>query len=411
MIYPQIIYGLDRNQMKQRTKYIIILIPLMIFNLFCYSQSKQDLEQKKLKTEEELKLSTRILNETEKSKTEGINKLLIIKKRISLREQLIQDINNEINTIDRQIIDKAEIIIKLENEIRILKEEYAKLIYFAYKNRSNYDKLMFVLAAGNFNQAYRRIKYIQQYSNYRKKQADQIVYKQKELEYEIVSLKDKKNEKIQLLSEKEKEKLHLSYEQERETKEITNLKKKEKELKKKIEDYKKAMKKIENEIADLIAKEAEELRKSKGLTAYDETITSGFKNSRGKLEWPIEKGIIIREFGESNHPVLKGIVINNDGIDIKTSKDEKVKCIYEGVVKRVFAVPGANMAVIIRHGQYLSLYSNLVNVKIKPNDRVNKGQIIGDVYYTKEDDNSSVLHLRIYEEKQVLNPKTWLTKK
>ena len=395
--------------MKHRIYFILFY--LLIINSFCFSQTKQDLELKKLKTEEELKLSTRILSETEKSKTEGINKLLIIRKRISLREQLIQDINNEINIIENQIIVKTEIIIKLENDIKILKEEYAKLLYFAYKNKSNYEKLMFVLAANNFNQAYRRIKYIQQYSNYRKKQAEQILYKQKELEYEIGSLKDKKNEKILLLSEKEKEKLHLSYEQERETQEIINLKKKEKELKRKIDDYKKAMKKIENEIADLIAKEAEELRKSKGLTAYDEIITSGFKSSRGKLDWPIDKGIIIREFGESNHPVLKGIVINNDGIDIKTSKDEKVKCIYEGVVKRVFAVPGANMAVIIRHGQYLSLYSNMVNVNVKPNDRVKKGQIIGDVYYTKEDDNSSVLHLRIYEEKQVLNPKIWLTKK
>lgn len=397
--------------MKIILKYILLLKLTIIFSLGSFAQNRQDLEQRKIKTEEEIKLSTQILNETEKSKTEGINKLLIIKKRISLREQLIQDISNQINSIENQIVEKTEFIVKLENEIKALKEEYAKLIYFAYKNKSNYDKLMFVLAASDFNQAYRRIKYIQQYTNYRQKQAEQIVIKQKELEYEINSLKDKKNEKIQLLSEKEKEKLQLSTEQERENKEIANLKKKEKEIKKKIEEYRKSMKKLENEIADLIEKEAEELRKNKGLTAYDEVISTGFKNSRGKLDWPIDKGIIIREFGETNHPVLKGIVINNEGIDIKTSKDEKVKCIYDGVVKRVFAVPGANMAIIIRHGQYLTLYSNMVNVRIKPNDKVKKGQIIGDIYYTKEDDNSSVLHLRIYDEKQVLNPKMWLIKK
>jgi septal ring factor EnvC (AmiA/AmiB activator) len=395
--------------MIKKISCLLFLIFALVYST--QSQNRHDLEKQKQKTESELKLSTQILSETERSKIEGINKILIIKKRISLREQLIQDISNQISNIELQIIEKSELIVKLENEIKLLKEEYAKLIYFAYKNKSNYDKTMFILAASDFNQAYRRIKYIQQYTDYRQKQAALIALKQKELEYEINDLKDTKNEKILLLTSKEKEKLQLSFEQERENKEVANLKKREKELKKKIDEYKRSMKKLESEIADLIAREAEELRRNKGTTAYDEAISSGFKNSRGKLDWPIDRGIIIREFGESNHPVLKGIVINNEGIDIKTTKDEKVKCIYDGTVKRVFAVPGANMAVIIRHGQYLTLYSNLVNVKVKPNENVKKGQIIGDVYFTKDDDNSSVLHLRIYDEKQVLNPKLWLGKK
>lgn len=395
--------------MIKKISCLLFLIFILVYT--AQSQKRQDLEKQKQKTESELKLSTQILSETERSKIEGINKILIIKKRISLREQLIQDISNQISNIEQQIIEKSELIVKLENEIKLLKEEYAKLIYFAYKNRSNYDKMMFILAASDFNQAYRRIKYIQQYTDYRQKQAALIALKQKELEFEINDLKDTKNEKILLLTSKEKEKLQLTSEQERENKEVANLKKREKELKRKIEEYKSSMKRLESEIADLIEKEAEELRRSKGTTAFDEVISSGFKNSRGKLDWPIDRGIIIREFGESNHPVLKGIVINNEGIDIKTTKDEKVKCIYDGTVKRVFAVPGANMAVIIRHGQYLTLYSNLVNVKVKPNEKVKKGQIIGDVYFTKDDDNSSVLHLRIYDEKQVLNPKLWLAKK
>jgi septal ring factor EnvC (AmiA/AmiB activator) len=395
--------------MIKKISCLLFLIFILVYT--AQSQKRQDLEKQKQKTESELKLSTQILSETERSKIEGINKILIIKKRISLREQLIQDISNQISNIEQQILEKSELIVKLENEIKLLKEEYAKLIYFAYKNRSNYDKMMFILAASDFNQAYRRIKYIQQYTDYRQKQAALIALKQKELEFEINELKDTKNEKILLLTSKEKEKLQLTSEQERENKEVANLKKREKELKKKIEEYKSSMKRLESEIADLIEKEAEELRRSKGTTAFDEVISSGFKNSRGKLDWPIDRGIIIREFGESNHPVLKGIVINNEGIDIKTTKDEKVKCIYDGTVKRVFAVPGANMAVIIRHGQYLTLYSNLVNVKVKPNEKVKKGQIIGDVYFTKDDDNSSVLHLRIYDEKQVLNPKLWLAKK
>ena len=390
---------------------LVGIIILLLISIISDAQTRKELEQKKGKTEEELKLSNQILNETEQSKIAGINKLLIIKKRISLREQLIQDISNQINLIDKQISTKSELISNLENEIKILKEEYAKLIYFAYKNRSNYDKLMFILAANDFNQAYRRIKYIQQYTNYRQKQASQIVYKQKELEYEINSLRETKNEKILLLSDKEKEKLQLPNEQVKEDTEIAKLKKKEREIRNKIEDYKRAMKKLESEIADLIARELEENKMLKGLSVSDEAISKGFKNSKGKLDWPIERGIIIREFGENKHPFLKGIIINNEGVDIKTSKDEHIRSIYDGVVKRVFPVPGANMAVIIRHGHYLTLYSNIVNVRVKTGDVVKKGQYIGDIYYTKDDDNSAVLHLRIYEETQVLNPKIWLTKK
>lgn len=394
-------------------KFKIIVVGIFLLSLLSisgFSQSRQELEKKRLKTEEELNLSTKILNETEQSKVAGINRLLVIKKRISLREQLIIDITNEINKIDQQITEKEQLINQLEIEIKNLKDEYAKLLYFAYKNRSNYERLMFILASQDFNQAYRRIKYIQQYTKYRQKQAEQIEYKQKDLEYEINQLKERKNEKIQLLSQKEKEKFLLTSEQEKENNEVSNLKKKEKEIKRKIEEYNKAMKRLDKEIAEAIAKEIEEQKKAK-LSLSEEAITTGFKNSRGKLEWPIDKGIVIREFGESKHPVLKGIVINNEGIDIKTSKDERVLSVYDGVVTRVLVIPGANMAVLIRHGHFLTLYSNIVNVRVKVNDKVVKGQQIGDVYYTKDDDNSSVLHFRIYEETKVLNPKIWLSKK
>jgi murein hydrolase activator len=413
LMYPLAMKEKGKYSLLNRYHIKIQLLVILILGISSFSnaQTRQDLEQKRTKTEEEIKLSNQILIETEQSKAAGVNRLLIIKKRISLREQLIIDITNQIALIEQQINEKAELINKLENEIKILKEEYARLIYFAYKNRSNYERIMFILSAQDFNQAYRRVKYIQQYTKYRQKQAEQIEYKQKDLEYEIGQLKDRKNEKVQFLSQKEQEKYLLSAEQQKENQEIINLKKKERELKKKIEDHKKAMNKIEKEIADLIAKELEEQRKAKGLSLSDEAISTGFKNSRGKHVWPIEKGIIIREFGENNHPVLKGIVINNEGIDIQTSKDERVKSIYDGIVKKVFAVPGANMAVIIRHGHYLTLYSNIVNVRVKPGDKVVKGQYLGEVYYTKNDDNSSVLHLRIYEETKVLNPKIWLSKK
>jgi septal ring factor EnvC (AmiA/AmiB activator) len=282
------------------------------------------------------------------------------------------------------------------------------MIYFAYKNRNNYDRLMFVLAAEDFNQAYRRMKYFQQYTKYRQKQAEKIVVAQKNIEYETEQLAERRNDKIKLLSNKERERANLSAERVKESSEINRLKQKESELRKKIEEKRNAMEQIKKAIANLIAREAKENKTFKSLTANEELISQGFKNAKGKLKWPIENGIVIREFGPYVPAGLKGVKMHSDGVEISTTKDSKVKTIYEGEVKTVMAIPGANMAVIVRHGHYLTLYSNIVNVRVKPGDRIYEGHYIGDVY-VDEAERSATLHLGIYEETQVLNPKNWLS--
>lgn len=389
-----------------KISFLIISSTLLFSNV--YSQSKQELEQRKQNTIEEIARTNKLLEETEKSRSAGLNKLLIIKKRISLREQLINNISDEINYLDNSIETKNENIKKLENDIKQLKEEYAKMIYYAYKNRNNYDRLMFILSAEDFNQAYRRMKYFQQYSRYRKKQAQQIVINQKNLAYEIEQLKDEKNEKLELLTQKEKERSYLNNEKSKENREIVRLKRKERELKKKIRENERIMKKLENEIAELVAREAASNKTYKTLSANEEIISNRFKERKGKLIWPIDHGVIIKEFGEHPHPVIKGVKINNEGIDIGARRDSKVKSIFEGEVKKVIAVPGANMAVIIRHGHYLTLYSNIVNVRVKVGDIIREGFQIGDVYYNENNVEGSTIHLRIYEETKVLNPKNWL---
>jgi len=386
-----------------------LLINFLFFSLFSFSQTRQELEQRKQKTEEEIKLANELLQQTQESKSAGLNKLLILKKRISLREQLIRDITNEINHLDKTIEDKNKRINQLESDLNKLKNEYAKMIYFAYKNRNNYDRLMFILASEDFNQAYRRIKYFEQYSKYRRKQASLIFATQKTLEYEIESLQNKKNEKVELLTNKEQEKNHLRNERVRENREIAQLKTKENQLRKELKAKEKIREDLQKKIAEIIAREAAR-RKLTTLSASEEAISEGFKNSMGELIWPIDNGIIIRPFGEIEHPILKGIKINNEGIDISTRKDSKVRSIYEGEVTQVFAVPGNNMAIIIRHGHFLTLYSNLVNVRVRKGDIIPKGYHIGDVYYNQEDEESSILHLRVYEETKVLNPEKWLSK-
>lgn len=396
--------------MKKRLfKNTISIVILLLVSSNVFSQTKEELSKRQIKTQESINITNQLLKQTEKSKSVGLNKLLIIKKRIDLRGRLIDEISQEIDLLEKEIEKNKNHISKLELELKDLKEEYAQMIYFAYKNRNNFDRMMFILAAEDFNQAYRRMRYFKEYTKYRKKQAQKIVVMQKNLEFETEQLQDKKNDKLRLLSNKEKEKAHLNNEKIRENSEIKRLKRRERELRKQIESNEKIMKQLKNAIADLIAREAKGNKAFKVLSANEEIVSQNFKSAKGQLKWPVENGIIIQEFGKHPHPLIKGVMINNEGIDIGTAKDSKVKTIFEGEVKTVFAVPGANMAVIVRHGHYLTLYSNIVNVRVKQGDKIGSNFYIGDVYYS-ENDKGSMLHLRIYEETNVLNPKNWLSR-
>jgi septal ring factor EnvC (AmiA/AmiB activator) len=394
---------------KRLVKNTFSAIILLLITSNVFSQTKEELNQKQLKTQESINITNQLLKQTEESKSVGLNKLLIIKKRIDLRGRLIDEISQEINLLEKEIEQNQNNISKLELELKDLKEEYAKMIYFAYKNRNNFDRMMFVLAAEDFNQAYRRMRYFKEYTKYRKKQAEKIVVMQKNLEFETEQLQEKKSDKLRLLSSKEKEKAHLNNEKIRESGEINRLKRRERELRKQIENNEKIMKQLKNAIADLIAREAKGNNAFKTLSANEEIISQKFQSAKGTLNWPVENGIIIQEFGKHPHVLIKGVMTNNEGIDIGTAKDSKVKTVFEGEVKKVFAVPGANMAVIVRHGHYLTLYSNIVNVRVKQGDKIGSNFYIGDVYYS-ENDKGSTLHLRIYEETKVLNPKNWLSR-
>ena len=257
-------------------KYFLI-INFLLFSFFSSGQTRHELEERKQKTEKEIKLTNELLDQTQQSKSAGLNKLLIIKKRISLREQLIQDITNQVNHLDKTIEEKSERINELESDLNKLKSEYAKMIYFAYKNRNSYDRLMFILASEDFNQAYRRIKYFEQYSKYRRKQASLIFATQKTLEYEIESLKERKNEKQDLLVSKEKEKNSLSNERIRENREVARLRSKESQLRRELKAKEKIREDLEKKIAEIIANEAAK-RKLTALTASEEAISEGFKN-------------------------------------------------------------------------------------------------------------------------------------
>lgn len=380
-----------------------------------FSQSRSQLEKRREETQKEIAMTTRLLKEAQSDKENTIEKLNLIKRRIDLRNQVINDIELEISTIDKQIRDNEEIVLSLENDLKRLKDEYARLIYYAYKNHKSYDRLMFIFSARDFNTAYQRIKYLQQYTAYREKQADVIVAIQNVLNKKLVDLQISRENKVNLRNEQAKETTILEVELSQQDILIRKLKSKEKELLEALKKSESIARKLENEIEALIAAEAAKPRTGSGnnmysrLTPEEKLISDDFKNNRGRLPWPTKTGVVTGTFGEHNHPVLSGIKIRNNGIDITTDDNSEVRAVFGGVVTKVLAILGANYTVIIRHGNYLTVYQNLVNVRVKAGDLVVTKQLIGEVF-EEASKGGSVLHFEIWQELNKLDPQEWLSR-
>ena len=306
-------------------------------------------------------------------------------------------------------------IADLAAELTALKDEYAKMIFFAYKNQNLYNKLIFIFSADDFNQAYQRIKYFQQYNEYRRTQAKLIVETQTLLEAKNQELTMLKNDKESLLSRVSNENQTLIAEKDEKSRTVQKLSKKEKELQATLKEKEKAAKKLQQEIQKIIAEEMRKASERAGgenvggynLTSAEVALSGNFSNNIGKLPWPVDWGVVSSTFGEHPHPVLTKVKVKNNGIDILTRSGSEAKAVFEGVVTRVLSVPNNNNVVIIRHGEYLTVYSNLDKVYVREGDKVKVSQPIG-IVFTNPDENKTELHFEVWQSKTLLNPEEWL---
>ncbi|MHC1706768.1 MAG: murein hydrolase activator EnvC [Bacteroidales bacterium] len=405
----------------------ILMLSLTVNSGPLWSQTNQrvKLEKNKKDIEQEIIYTNNLLSETRKSKQLSVNRVVILNNQIQKREKLINTISNQVDDLFGQIDYNQQTLEQLRNELSKLKKEYGQLIYQAYKNRNASDRLMFIFAARDFNQAFQRLKYFQQYSKFRKDQVSLIMNTQDKINGTIRQLSDQKNEKLNLLRSKETEKQKLTREKEEKKQTITQLQQKEKELKKKLKEKEKALKKLQTAIENLIA---EEIRKSSAnlpvskpgsgtakstttftLTPEEKELSGLFSNNRGKLPWPTEKGIISSTFGEHDHPVLKGIRTKNNGINILTSGGSAVRAVFNGTVTGIMSIPNLNDVIIIRHGDYLTVYSNIETVYVKKGDKVKTKQSIGKLY-TDPEESKTELHFELWEGKKLLDPSVWLAR-
>jgi murein hydrolase activator len=402
---------------------------LFIFSQPLYAQTKsnkKDLEKKKEQLLKEIDETNRLLKQNAKNKNATKAQLDALAKKLKARQELINTINQQLTELSGAITSTANQIVTLQNKMEQLKKDYAAMIIYAYKNQNAYQRMMFVFSSDDFNQAFKRIKYLQEYSTYRKKQATEIENTQRELGVKKTELEQQKQEKTVLKVGEEQEKKNLAQEKVQQEQFMKNLTAQEQTLRKQLAEKQAQKKKLEAAIEAAIKKEIEAAKKKATaagkknvtkenaitmmMTPEAQKLSSSFAGNRGSLPWPVEQGAISEYFGEHAHPTLKGVTVKNDGIDISTNRGASARSIFQGEVTAVISLPGSGSAVIVRHGEYLSVYSNLETVAVKKGDNVTTKQKIGSVSNDSET-GKGLMNLQIWKGFDKLNPQIWLAKK
>ena len=389
---------------------VILFISVLLPKNQLFSQNRKELENRKKKLQEEITLTNKLLDDIRQKEKNSIEEYNLKTEKITLQSNYINEINAQISLIGKQILINENSIDSLNLELKNIRDEYAELIFIAYKNRYSVNPLMYILAAKTLNQAYKRIKYIQEYSQYRKTRAEKIGKLISQIEIKSDELKNDKEEKLNLLVDARNEKSTLQKNLEEQKILMNQLRKKENDVRQDLHEKQKIANRLEKEIESLVKAEM-----SKGsastyysrLTPGEKIISSNFSANMGKLPWPTEQGVITGRFGRHPHPVVKGVIVNNHGIDITTVKNAEVRCIFDGVVSRILTIMGSSYTVIIRHGNYLSVYHNLAEVNVKQGQIVKMKQVIGRVK-NEPNSNAAILHVELWKEQEILNPEKWL---
>lgn len=413
----------------------ILFLFLFCFTAEAFAQSSSELKRRKEALTREIESLNRSLNQTSDNKNLSLKQIRALNAQIRLREQKISTINSEVRLLDNQISENTGTVRSLQSQLNKLKKEYAGMVLFAFRNQSSYSKLMFIFAARNFNQAYKRLKYLQQFSEYRKKQAKYILGTQDDLNVKIDELDRNKKEKSHLLSDQEKEKKTLGAQKNDKSKVLSGLSSEEKKLKRELTQKQKESATLNRAIANAINREIEEARRraeaearaaaakakaenneapdarpiSKGssiLAATPESakLSSDFLGSRGSLPWPVSNGMIIEEFG--NHTYGRNVTTENNGVDIRTAPGSQVRAVFAGEVAAVQNIAGS-FVILIRHGEYFTVYSNLRAVNVSRGQKVTLKQNIGSVM-TDPVDNITEVHFEVRKGAVPMNPASWL---
>jgi septal ring factor EnvC (AmiA/AmiB activator) len=395
---------------------------LLVLTFSCSSfalaqkKNKTQLQQERQLNLEKIKETEKILEETEHEKKTSLGELVALNKRISQQENLVITIKEEMDLLDADIDEDNQIIDALEKDVNHLKEEYTSMLFAAQKASGKTDKLMLLFSSESFDQLLMRLKYMEQYSKARKNQAEAIDKVQRLLGAQVKKTEAKRNEKQLLLSDEVKEKENLAGLKQKQRKVVRNLEKEEKRLKRDLEETRKSLLEIDNLIAKIVKEELEKAaREAKArsknklkevASAYEATeLSVSFEGNKRKFPWPVS-GFISQKFGKQMHPVLKGIEIKNDGINIQTKQNEPVRCVFNGEVRVVAFFQGIGNAVIVSHGEYYTIYTGLKDVFVRSGQKISTNEELGRVRSTPE--GISELRFQVRKNTDALDPEDWL---
>lgn len=404
------------------------------------SAAVKKLERQRKEALADIEQTNKLLQETSKSAKNSLNRLNLLSKQIQSRKQVIGLLNQELDAIEKDILGLQADIRLLKSQLSQKQANYGKSMRGMYKRRSAQDKLLFILSAENFGQSLRRMRYLREYAGWQKRQAEEIIAKQQEIAAKQRAMEKTRAEKRALLDVRQTESKKLQTEEAAQQAEVKELNKKQSslkaELKKKRRQAEALNRQIEKQIAEEIARaeaaakaareKAAKSKKQEGnaangskeervaatkggyaMTKAERQLSDNFGNNRGRLPYPVTgRHTVVATFGEQQHAQLKYVRTSNSGIDIQSDPGADARAVFNGVVTRVFVIPGYNNSVIVRHGNYLTVYSNLSQVYVKAGDSVATRQSIGKIYSDPEE--GTVLHFQLWKEKTKLNPLPWL---
>ena len=416
--------------MKPMKRTILLLVLALLLAPAGYAQkrTKESLQKQINALQKEIENANQLLKETSKNKEVTLNQVTLLDKKIQSRQELINACNEQIKILDKNINQGEKNIKKLGGEIKKLQSELSKMVQFAYRNRSHYDRLEFFFASEDFNQALRRMRYIQQFADARQTKMQQIASAKKKVSDEVEANRKAREEQATLLAEEKAQQEALKKERAELNSKVAQLKKKEGSIQQSIKDKQAQAKKFQKQNDDIIAEEirlaneraAAEAKKNKksgttnksdkmALTPAEKILSTTFSNNKGKLPWPVERGVVSSSFGKHASAVSDKVTITNNGIDIATTENAKARCVFEGVVVSVVRPSASNIGVIIRHGDYFTVYAQLDEVYVNRGDKVSTKQNIGKVH-TDRYEGKTEIHFELRHGTETLNPSIWLAK-
>ena len=406
--------------MRNNFFYIVLFTGLFLFgNLSnAQSQKQKELEAKRQQLQEEIEQINSLLFSNMKKEKSIISQVEDLNYKVSVRKNLIKVTNDQANLLTREINKNQKEISSLRGQLEVLKDDYAKMIVKSYKSRSDQSKVMFLLSSDDFKQAYKRLQYIKQYADYQKDQGEKIKNKTQQLQDLNNSLVKQKKEKDKLIEENRIAKNRLEEELKQENVLMASIRKNLSEYNSQIKKKQQEADRIDREIERLIREAIAESNKKAGnsstsktyaLTAEAKALAANFESNKGKLPWPVEKGIVKLRYGKQPSPIDKTVTINSNGVRIATEEGAKVRAVFDGEVSAIVALKNANPAIIIRHGTYFTIYKNLSKIFVKQGDKISTKQVIGEVF-TNKSNGETILGFGVNKNSNTENPSNWIYK-